>query len=427
MGAEQPSETMPVIGNTSQRSPGRLSFEDLTERMKFVREMLEGYMEEDMHYGTVTGIKKPFLWKPGAELLCMGFQLRPLFDPRSIQVDDLPGGHLRVRLRCQLVHVITGEVWGESWAMCSTMESKYRYQLKERTCPSCGKEAIIKGRAEYGGGYVCFKRKDGCGAKFGDNDQSIVGQEVGKMEIPDLADKWHTITMMAEKRAFVAATLVATASSEFFTQEDATTEHASDLHAENPQPQGTQERKLTTQPKPETPAETATVFIGTILSVTITIKGYGRLLLRTEDGEKAMFFDMKEIPAGMPAQAIGGGWAHLQGKACTAKFIMVTMGGQTTRFVKEVKVELLSAGERKSFDDMKSKHGVITKGQQDDLLHEMGLASLVRADFDAFLGTMYGHTLETLPTQQFPSVKEQLKNGFATEWCLDQSTQQPAA
>uniref|UniRef100_A0A6M3KI39 Putative Erf family protein n=1 Tax=viral metagenome TaxID=1070528 RepID=A0A6M3KI39_9ZZZZ len=33
-------------------------------------------------------------------------------------------------------------------------------------CPSCGKQAVIKGKPEYGGGYVCWKKEGGCGKKF---------------------------------------------------------------------------------------------------------------------------------------------------------------------------------------------------------------------------------------------------------------------
>jgi hypothetical protein len=33
-------------------------------------------------------------------------------------------------------------------------------------CPVCGKYAIIKGKEEYGGGWLCYKAKGGCGAKF---------------------------------------------------------------------------------------------------------------------------------------------------------------------------------------------------------------------------------------------------------------------
>lgn len=35
-----------------------------------------------------------------------------------------------------------------------------------RACPECGESAIIKGKAEYGGGWVCWKKRGGCGATF---------------------------------------------------------------------------------------------------------------------------------------------------------------------------------------------------------------------------------------------------------------------
>lgn len=38
----------------------------------------------------------------------------------------------------------------------------------EDVCPSCGEaKAVIRGRAEYGGGWLCFLKKGGCGAKWG--------------------------------------------------------------------------------------------------------------------------------------------------------------------------------------------------------------------------------------------------------------------
>ena len=33
-------------------------------------------------------------------------------------------------------------------------------------CPKCGAAAIIESKPEYGGGYVCWEKKGGCGAKF---------------------------------------------------------------------------------------------------------------------------------------------------------------------------------------------------------------------------------------------------------------------
>lgn len=44
---------------------------------------------------------------------------------------------------------------------------------RPRGCPVCGQAAVIKGRPEYGGGWVCYKRFGGCGEKFTDNDSRI--------------------------------------------------------------------------------------------------------------------------------------------------------------------------------------------------------------------------------------------------------------
>ena len=41
-------------------------------------------------------------------------------------------------------------------------------RTEQKVCPKCQKPAIIKGKTEYGGGMLCFKKKGGCGAKFTD-------------------------------------------------------------------------------------------------------------------------------------------------------------------------------------------------------------------------------------------------------------------
>ena len=87
------------------------------------------------------------------------------------------------------------------------MESKYRWRTTERICPHCKKPAIIKGKAEYGGGWLCWKKKDGCGQKFDDQDRVITDQEVEKIENPDIIDCVNTVLKMAQKRAMVAASL----------------------------------------------------------------------------------------------------------------------------------------------------------------------------------------------------------------------------
>jgi len=59
-------------------------------------------------------------------------------------------------------------------------------ERKMYTCPKCGKETVIKGAPQYGGGYVCWKKQGGCGAKFGENDPQITVQDLPTELPPDI-------------------------------------------------------------------------------------------------------------------------------------------------------------------------------------------------------------------------------------------------
>jgi hypothetical protein len=146
----------------------------------------------------------------------MTFRLAPIV---QVQARDLDEVHREYQVRCTLVHIPTGRIYGEGVGLCSTLESRYRYRYAERTCPRCGHATIIRGRAEYGGGFVCYQRKGGCGAKFHAQDPTIINQQVGKIENPDIADTYNTVLKMAKKRALIDATLTATAASDIFTQD----------------------------------------------------------------------------------------------------------------------------------------------------------------------------------------------------------------
>jgi hypothetical protein len=100
------------------------------------------------------------------------------------------------------------------------MEGKYRFRKGSLACPECGKEStIIKGKKEYGGGWLCYKNKGGCGAKFKDEDPFITQQDTEKVEHDNPADYYNTVLKMAKKRAHVDAILTATAASDIFTQD----------------------------------------------------------------------------------------------------------------------------------------------------------------------------------------------------------------
>jgi hypothetical protein len=191
------------------------SLDELTAHVSKIEGAMSRVMRNDEHYGVIPGTKKPTLLKPGAEMLCILFRLGP--EPQSTQAWD--GEHLTVTTLTTLRHIPTGNFVGAASGMCSTREKRYAERKEERVCPSCGKAAIIKGREEYGGGWVCFKKKDGCGTKYQDGDPAIEDQKVGIVENPDLPDLYNTVLKMAEKRALIAAVLNATAASQIFTQD----------------------------------------------------------------------------------------------------------------------------------------------------------------------------------------------------------------
>ena len=191
------------------------SVRDVKARAKAMHDLMKDVMQKDVHYGTIPGTQKPTLYKPGAEKICLLFQLVPSFKHQFEQ----DGEHLTVRSECTLTHMPSGTFVSQGWASCSSKESKYAFRRATRSCPKCGKEAIIKGKAEYGGGWVCFAKKGGCGEKWKDGDQEIESMAEGQEENPNLADTHNTILKMSDKRAYVAATLFATAASDIYTQD----------------------------------------------------------------------------------------------------------------------------------------------------------------------------------------------------------------
>ena len=200
-----------------------MSMEVAVERRETIIKFVKQIMVQDQDFGVIPGTStKPVLLKPGAEKLCNFFGLEPEFIPIFEEMDwtgEKHGGEpfYYIRYRCRLTR--NGQVLGVGEGSCNSWESKYRYRNANRKCPECAGEFIIKGKEEYGGGWLCFKKKGGCGAKFDENDKRITDQAVGRVLNTDMADSVNTIQKMAQKRALVPATLLATSGSEFFTQD----------------------------------------------------------------------------------------------------------------------------------------------------------------------------------------------------------------
>jgi len=192
--------------------------DDVLHQIKLVQEVMSKIMLPETHYGKIPGCgDKNSLFKAGAEKLCLTFRLSPSF---AVDKTDLGDGHYSYDVKCLLTHIITQQVWAEGVGCCSTMESKYRYRDEQKKCPTCGAlGTIIKGNKNYGGGWLCWNKKGGCGDKWVDGDRVIEDQKLGKCENPNIADVWNTVLKIAKKRAHVDATINATACSDIFTQD----------------------------------------------------------------------------------------------------------------------------------------------------------------------------------------------------------------
>lgn len=194
-----------------------MSIERVVGQVKLIQQVVGAVMKDGEHYGKIPGCgPKPTLLKPGAEKLSVTFRLVPEY---KIDKTELPNAHREYEVVCLLTHAPTGTFFGTGVGSCSTMETKYRYRKAEQKCPKCGEPAVIRGKKEYGGGWLCFKNKGGCGAKFKDGDASIENQEMGRVEHDNPADYYNTVMKMAKKRAHVDAILTATAASDIFIQD----------------------------------------------------------------------------------------------------------------------------------------------------------------------------------------------------------------
>lgn len=192
------------------------------QRYQDMKDFIAGVLRENTDYGTIPGTNKPTLLKPGAEKLATFFGLSVSFsiiehtqDWSGINHEGEP--FFNYWYKCTVSR--NGKLIAEGEGSANSFEKKYRWRSANVKCPACGKEAIIKGKSEFGGGWICFDKKGGCKAKFKDGDASIENQPRGQVRNPDIADVVNTLQKMAQKRAYVAAVLLAVNGSDYFTQD----------------------------------------------------------------------------------------------------------------------------------------------------------------------------------------------------------------
>ncbi len=233
----------------------RAGLQAAKEQAQVLGEFVRDVMTEGIDYGTIPGTAKRdkagneipnrTLLKPGAEKLMSLFRCYPRFKITE-RKEDPTRGLYAYEFRCSVISPANGEkrIVAEGFGSASSLESKYRWRQADRKCPTCGKPTIIKGKEEYGGGWICFAKKGGCGGKFKAGDKAIEGQQVGRIENPDAADIANTVLKMAKKRALVDATLALARCSDLFGQD------LEDLADNGALPQAREEPKAAKAPAP---------------------------------------------------------------------------------------------------------------------------------------------------------------------------------
>ena len=207
-----------ALSNHDFTLPGRSHVQATLQQVEEFRALVHSELREGPDYGTIPGTSKPTLLKPGAEKIAKLLGLADTYEITD-KTAEWEMGLFQYEVRCSLVSIRTGQIVAQGVGECNSYESKYRYRDAKRKCPECGAEAVIKGKVEYGGGWVCFGKIGGCGAKWVDGAFVIESQKIGRVLNEDPADQVNTILKMAKKRSLIDASLSVGSLSNLFTQD----------------------------------------------------------------------------------------------------------------------------------------------------------------------------------------------------------------
>jgi hypothetical protein len=173
-----------------------MTMRDATERFKMLEAFATQVMTPDIDYGTIPGTNKPTLLKPGAEKLCTFFGLA-VEHKLADKTEDWAGGFFYYRYQCSIYR--DGVCIATSEGSCNSKEKKYRWRTVFEN------EATAEDRK--------VGRREERTAKSGKKYAVYV------IENREPFDLVNTLQKMAQKRAHIAATLIAVGASQFFTQD----------------------------------------------------------------------------------------------------------------------------------------------------------------------------------------------------------------
>lgn len=189
-------EVRPVESTTAALMPA-MTIDQMVARYNALVEATRKVLRADVDYGRVAGKgSKPTLLKPGAEKLAALFGLRPRFEILE-KIEDWDAGFFYYLYRCRLYR--NGEIVAEGDGSANSREKKHRWRMvpEWEVTPDLGEPARWEARTSKGGKPY----------------------KVAIYENREPYDLVNTLQKMAQKRALVAAVLIATGASEFFTQD----------------------------------------------------------------------------------------------------------------------------------------------------------------------------------------------------------------
>jgi len=201
------------------------TIDELVARYNLQSEFINEVMKEGIDYGKIPGAgDKKVLLKAGAEKITTLFGLAIHF-PKEIQerVEDWTGEDhggepfFFYEDTCQLTK--DGLLIAEASGSCNSWEKKYRYRQAELKCPVCGYEGAVNRSTFDDKGWYCWNKKGGCGATFPYETADILEQDTTPVLNKFIFDLVNTFKKMSQKRALVAATLMAGNVSDHFTQD----------------------------------------------------------------------------------------------------------------------------------------------------------------------------------------------------------------
>lgn len=177
-----------------------ITVDEAVAQLALLRDFRKRVLVHGTDYGTIPGVSKPSLFKPGAEKLCNIFALA--VEHQLVEkVEDWDKGFFAYTFRAVIRSRRDGQVVADCLGSCNSLEDKYRY----RTVPTW--EATEEQKAKAIKTIERKSRKTGKPFKL---------YLVANTEPYSLV---NTLQKMAQKRAMIGAVLIATRASEEYTQD----------------------------------------------------------------------------------------------------------------------------------------------------------------------------------------------------------------